>query len=80
MKSSGCVLIIQCFTIYFRQHNYKLFEITATCFDFNQSSFRRAYEPLLVTICFCAFDFIQKSNLENHFAYPEFLSSGKYVE
>ena len=24
-------------------------EITATCFDFNQSSFRRACEPLLVT-------------------------------
>ena len=41
--------------LYFRQHNYKLFEITATCFDFNQSSFRCAYEPLLVTICFCAF-------------------------
>ena len=27
----------------------QVIEITATCFDFNQSSFRRAYEPLLVT-------------------------------
>ena len=33
----------------------QVIEITATCFDLNQSSFRRAYEPLLVTICFCAF-------------------------
>jgi hypothetical protein len=33
----------------------QVIEITATCFDFNQSSFRRAYEPFLVTICFCAF-------------------------
>ena len=30
-------------------------QVIATCFDFNQSSFRRAYESLLVTICFCAF-------------------------
>ena len=28
----------------------QVIEITATCFDFIQSSFRRAYEPLLVTI------------------------------
>ena len=27
----------------------QVIEITATCFDFNQSSFRRAYEPLLAT-------------------------------
>ena len=26
----------------------QVIKITATCFDFNQSSFRRAYEPLLV--------------------------------
>ena len=26
----------------------QVIEITATCFDFNQSSLRRAYEPLLV--------------------------------
>ena len=32
----------------------QVIEITATCFDFNQSSFRRAFEPFLVTICFCA--------------------------
>ena len=31
------------------------FEFTATCFDLHESSFRRAYEPWLFTICFCAF-------------------------
>ena len=29
----------------------QVIEIAATCFDFNQSSFRRACEPLLVTMC-----------------------------
>ena len=33
----------------------QVIEITATWFDFNQSSFRRAYEPVLVTICCRAF-------------------------
>ena len=33
----------------------QVIEITATCFVFNQPSFRLAYEPLLVTICICAF-------------------------
>ena len=39
----------------FRQHNLQVFEFTATCFDLHKLSFRRAYEPWLFTICFCAF-------------------------
>ena len=49
-----CTYYIMLYYI-FPSTQLQVIEITATCFDFNQSSFRRAYEPLLVTICFCAF-------------------------
>ena len=52
----SCTLLYYIMLYYiFPSTQLQVIEITATCFDFNQSSFRRVYEPLLVTICFCAF-------------------------
>ena len=51
----------------------QVIEITATCFDYNQSSFRRAYEPLLVTICFCFCAFGIPDGLQFSYAYSVIL-------